>query len=290
MNAKRVIAACFLGMIAMVFSVCGGNAASEQPRLVFVEGDVRISVDGVAWEEARRGGRLEQDWTLDVGKNGGVVVMFPDGSEVKLAGSTRVKITDLRFGKKSKVIELKLAYGRLLARAKKLLTKESRFNVTAGSAVCGVRGTEFLVTYRDGKFEIKNVEGKVFVRLEDDVRYVDGGRKIRGDMKKLGKILRLDKDDRDEINQLHRRFKGMLPVGGESGVKPEGDKADGSGPRLGLRLRERGNIGAGQGVIGSHLRDSVGHLADDGGNALAEGSDNATGNVILPNVNVVILY
>jgi hypothetical protein len=209
-----MIAAVGFGLIAPLI------ALEEKPRLVFAKGEVKVSADGVNWQTGKKGTRLAQDWQLKVGKGGAAALLFPDGSEVKVAADSRLMIADLRYSGKSKVVELKLVYGRLLSRVKKLMTKDSRFNITAGSAVCGVRGTEFMVDYRDGKFEVKNVEGSVFVRLQDNIKYLGGAQKLSGDMKKLGKILRLNKQDREEIGEMHRSFRGMPRNMDGAAVKP----------------------------------------------------------------------
>ena len=287
MHGKSFLITCLFVLIGSLLVTAAGDAAVDKPRIVFVEGDATTSADGGSWKQAVRGTRLEQDWVLKTGKKSGVAVVFPDGSEVKLGSESEMKITDLRYAKKSKIVELKLAYGRLLARVKKLLTKESKFNVTAGSAVCGVRGTEFLVSFKDNRFEVMNVEGSVFVRLQDDVRYLEGNRKIRGDMKSLGNVLRLNKEDRESVGEMHRRFRGVAPGDGAKAQPEPSDRRP--GPRLGLRTGERGDLGPRPGV-GGHLSDAIGHLVADGGNVLGEGSDSATGNVILPNLNVLIVY
>ncbi len=283
---EKLVWVCLLSLIGVIYA---GDAAATKPSLIFAAGDVKLSADGVSWQKGAKGAQLDRGWLVAVGKGGGAVISFPDGSEVKVDADSRMRITDLRFRGKSKVIKLKLAYGRLLARVKKLLTKDSRFNVSAGSAVCGVRGTEFMVGFRDNKFEVRNVEGEVFVRLQDEIRYLSGGRKIGGDMKSLGKVLRLDKADRKEVGEMQRGLRGAVAPGVGAALRPRGQR-NVDAPRLGLRRGERGDLGMRSGRVGAHLRNTIRHLIVDGGNTLDEGSSNATGDVILPNVNVVIIY
>lgn len=115
----------------------------------------------VAGERVNEGARIE------VGDGGFVTLRLADGSVVRLAAGTQLRLRELRHAPASGQSQsgIELERGRVDATVTPLRTPRSRFEVHTPRAVGGVRGTTFGVAVADGGDFLGDVrEGAIQVR------------------------------------------------------------------------------------------------------------------------------
>ena len=112
------------------------------------------------------GERVSEGARLEVGDNGFVTLRLADGSVVRVAAGTQLRLRELRHAPASGQVQsgLQLERGRVDANVKPLPSSRSRFEVRTPRAVGGVRGTTFGVAVAaDGDFIGDVREGSVQV-------------------------------------------------------------------------------------------------------------------------------
>jgi hypothetical protein len=113
------------------------------------------------------GARVNEGAQIDVGEDGFVTLRLADGSVVRLAAGTQVRLRELRHAPAPGHAQsgLDLERGRVDATVKPLPSPRSRFEVRTPRAVGGVRGTTFGVAVDGGGDLIGDVrEGAIQVR------------------------------------------------------------------------------------------------------------------------------
>ena len=91
---------------------------------------------------------------------------FPDGTVMRLAERSRLKMNELAFNKETqgKNVKVDLSVGKLWAKVKKLQHSDSAVEVTTSNAVAGVRGTVYRVNVDEDKSALVKVyDGEVYV-------------------------------------------------------------------------------------------------------------------------------
>ena len=91
------------------------------------------------------GTRLAEGAWVRTGRSGWVELQLADGSTVTLANATELELARFVMGKGKKEGLLNLAQGKLRASVVKLAGQQADFKVKSGTAVAGVKGTEFLM-------------------------------------------------------------------------------------------------------------------------------------------------
>lgn len=156
--------------------------AQTQPGQILaakVEGEVmKVAPDGTTTPLAN-GAKLTETDTVTTGKNSGVVLVFMNGSSVKLGPDSRLAIDvfkmdplaeDVEAGKLQaepsvSKTELNLTYGEMVGDVKKLNTSSS-YTIKTPVGAAGIRGTIYRIVFRpssDGKafFTVSTAEGRV---------------------------------------------------------------------------------------------------------------------------------
>lgn len=148
-------------------------------KAVRVSGDVtRLDSAGAASPVTEGQALIESD-TIVTGPNAGVVLVFMNGSSVKLAANSRLAIEEFKMDPLGQDIavaamkeepsvsrtRLNLAYGDLVGNVKKLKSA-STFDVKTPVGAAGIRGTTFRIVLRfesDGRvaFTLSTAEGRV---------------------------------------------------------------------------------------------------------------------------------
>jgi hypothetical protein len=156
-------------------------AAQSQPNqgvFTSVSGEVSVT-------HARKSATALKDSTItegdDVltGKNSTATLRFFDGSELSVKPETKFTIGKLQKGAgEDKILQFKLAIGKLFATVKKLASSKSSFEIEAGGVVCGVRGTEYEVDFDPDKdkVDIFVTDGNVWAKSGGETfQYGPGG-------------------------------------------------------------------------------------------------------------------
>ena len=119
-----------------------------------------ISVRGHReWTQAKVGMLLEQGHEIAASPDGDAVLLFPDGSTVRVEATTQIKIA--AYFTKGGIVqaEILLAVGKVAAAVKKEQAVRSDFKIRSPNAGASVRGTTFSVSYdKDVKETVIAVE------------------------------------------------------------------------------------------------------------------------------------
>lgn len=178
--ALRFVLCAFVAIILSVSAAA--QTAAGVIKAVRVQGSVsKLTADGqsVALTE---GARLTETDTVVTSKNSSVVLVFANGSTIKLAPESKLAIDEFKmdpFEQDIKVSELKseptrsktqlnLSYGELVGEVKKLNRESgSTYSIKTPVGAAGIRGTTFRIVFRptgDGKafnFTLSTAEGEV---------------------------------------------------------------------------------------------------------------------------------
>lgn len=116
---------------------------ADTARLVHARGDVTLETASEGWL-IRAGAAVPAGAVVVTADGATAVLELPDGSRLKLRGSSRVKV--VLPGPRSPQTEVRLLRGGVFARVVKRLPG-AEFRVRAGTAVAAVRGTEFFTAF-----------------------------------------------------------------------------------------------------------------------------------------------
>jgi hypothetical protein len=118
------------------------------------------------------------------GKNSTAVLSLFDGSELTVSPDTDFRLVKSRKPSVTdKILQFKLFVGKLLAKVKKLASAKSSFEIDAGGVVCGVRGTEYSMSYNPdtGKVDVVVLDGTVWAGSEGQTFIYHKGQEGRFD-------------------------------------------------------------------------------------------------------------
>jgi hypothetical protein len=129
---------------------------AEKAFISFLAGNVDVDYtpdnEMEDFEIAELDMRLPAGSIIRTGKNGLCEITVPDGSTIKISPRTVFQIEEFTFDPEmeKKKGRFNLIFGRVRAKVSKLVTTDSEFQIKAGTALAGVRGTTFGVLF-DGK-------------------------------------------------------------------------------------------------------------------------------------------
>lgn len=165
--------------LVLVTGLAQAQTQAGAIKAVRISGEVtRIAASGAPGPVAEGQALIETD-TIVTGRNSGVVLVFMNGSSVKLAAESRLAIEEFKMDPAGETIavaalkeepttsrtRLNLAYGDLVGSVKKLHAS-SRFDIRTPVGAAGIRGTTFRIVLRfgsDGRvaFTLSTAEGRV---------------------------------------------------------------------------------------------------------------------------------
>lgn len=168
------------GFVATALSLTA-QAQTQAGQIVVakVEGQVmKLAADGTA-VPLKNGDRLAETDTVTTAKESGVVLVFMNGSSVKLGADSRLAIDEFKMdplGEDLEVAKLKaeptvsktamnLLYGEMVGDVKKLNTSSS-YSIKTPVGAAGIRGTIYRIVFKpdaNGKafFQVQTAEGSV---------------------------------------------------------------------------------------------------------------------------------
>lgn len=137
------------------------------------------SLNGAAWLKLPDGSKLpagvgtviyERD-TLQTEKTGKVFIEFKDGNLAQVQADTIVRVEQYEMAEEKRKAVIELLKGQLRNQVKqKYNGQTTSYQVKTKTAVAGVRGTDFVVSYNEGEkieTEIKTIEGQVVLANND---------------------------------------------------------------------------------------------------------------------------
>jgi len=153
-------------------------------KFTHIEGRVDITSPGEAARPAMLGDEVNAGDIIRTKSEAKAEITFVDGNILRLAKSTRMKITEYLFDKERTSGILKLYRGKIQNKVKKLLgrvfglKKRNRFEVHTPTAVVGVRGTNFFTYFLRGISGASFKEGSGYgysLNRPDEVRNISPG-------------------------------------------------------------------------------------------------------------------
>jgi len=110
--------------------------------------------------------KIRKGQEVKVGEKSRIEIKYPDGTVMRFAERSTIKIDDIAYDSKtqSKKVKVDLGGGKLWANVKKLFTSDSKVEVKTVNAVAGVRGTVYRVNVdEDNSAMVKVYDGSVAV-------------------------------------------------------------------------------------------------------------------------------
>lgn len=150
-------------------TVVSAKAESASAVVSYLDGTANAfskgSKEGVP---LRKNDRVAKDQEVRVGERSRIELRFPDGTVMRFAERSVVKMEDLSFDTKAgrKNVRVNMGVGKLWASVKKLFSPDSKVEVKTVNAVAGVRGTVYRVNV--------NEDNSALVKVYDGSVYVDG--------------------------------------------------------------------------------------------------------------------
>lgn len=126
-----------------------GRCADSTAKIVEMSGAVKMKAsDPAAWQPAKTGSTLKSGAMIRCEKDSWAVIIW-QGNTMKVRPMSRLRIdklhTDIKTGKQD--TSLSLMEGQVFTRAKKVIGADSVFNIKTPTAIAGVRGTDFGVSF-----------------------------------------------------------------------------------------------------------------------------------------------
>jgi ferric-dicitrate binding protein FerR (iron transport regulator) len=161
----------FVATLAVVLVICSlpfQSRAEEDAAIVTkLEGTAHVYVKNhKKGTVLHQGDRVRKGQEIKVGDRSRIELRFPDGTVMRFAERSKVKMDDLHYDTKTqeKNVRVDFGGGKLWARVKKLFTPDSKVEVKTVNAVAGVRGTVYRVNVdEDNSATVKVYDGTVYV-------------------------------------------------------------------------------------------------------------------------------
>jgi hypothetical protein len=157
----------FLVGLSLPMPATAAGPGSDEAVITMIDGTARVFARGAASGRLlKRGDALKREDEVKVAEKSRIEIRFPDGTVMRLAEKSHLKMSDLSFNKQteSKHVRVDLSIGKLWAKVKKLVTPDSSVEVKTTNAVAGVRGTVYRVNVNEDKSALVKVyDGTVYV-------------------------------------------------------------------------------------------------------------------------------
>ena len=159
--------ALFLALVVFAVAVHAAESGGSEATVTTVNGSAKVYRKGSkAGRPLHKGDKLKEDDEVKVAEKSRLEILFPDGTAMRLAEKSSLRMSELAYNKETdrKNLKVDLALGKLWARVKKLKTADSSVEVKTSNAVAGVRGTVYRVNVDEDKSALVRVyDGEVYV-------------------------------------------------------------------------------------------------------------------------------
>lgn len=167
-----------LVILAMMLALPLALLAAPVGKITHIEGNVDITA-GEKVRTARLGEAVSSGEILRAKSKSRTEITFADGNILRLAENTRVRITDYQMGE-GKTSTLDLFRGKTQSIVSGL-AKNGRYEIHTSTAICGVRGTDFIAFFQNGVSGFMPKEGTIYGynrNMPGDVKTVTPGQAI----------------------------------------------------------------------------------------------------------------
>ena len=149
------------------FSTASVSADDSAAVVTRLDGNASVfTKGGKAGTPLKKNDRIIKGQEVKVGEKSRIELKYPDGTVMRFAERSTIKIDDITYDGKtqSKKVKVDLGGGKLWANVKKLVTADSKVEVKTVNAVAGVRGTVYRVNVdEDNSAMVKVYDGSVAV-------------------------------------------------------------------------------------------------------------------------------
>jgi hypothetical protein len=139
-----------LMLILLIIASPGlGSAEESYGLLMIVKGQVQIVKQKTAPVNAKVGGKVFPQDTIVTGKDSRAKIVMHDRNIINVLPETKLRIDQYISNLKEKNVRLSLLEGKVRANVEqKYDDDENKFEIRTPSAVAGVRGTQFMTSYK----------------------------------------------------------------------------------------------------------------------------------------------
>src|SRR5512147_231175 len=156
-----------LALVMVAFVVHAVESGGSEATVTTVHGSAKVYKKGsTAGRPLHKGDKLKKDDEVRVSEKSRLEILFPDGTVMRLAERSSLRMNELAFNKETdrKSVKVGLSLGKLWAKVKRLKTADSSVEVKTSNAVAGVRGTVYRVNVEQDKSALVKVyDGEVYV-------------------------------------------------------------------------------------------------------------------------------
>ena len=166
-NIRKIIGIAVVVMLLTGYFAVLAPADDSAAIVTRLDGNASvITKGGKAGTPLKKHDKLRKGQEVKVGEKSRVELKYPDGTVMRFAERSTIKIDDITYDSKtqSKKVKVDLGGGKLWANVKKLVTADSKVEVKTVNAVAGVRGTVYRVNVEeDNSAMVKVYDGTVAV-------------------------------------------------------------------------------------------------------------------------------
>lgn len=162
---KRFIAILFTALLCLLPLPV---LAAQVGTITAVSGEVSWRAQSnIPYKPLAKGASVGEGNWLKTGANGWIELTLKDKSKFTLANNTEFEITSFLLTKDNRAGSFNLAQGKLRASVVKFGGKQSGMTVKSGTAVAGIKGTEFLMLSQGQANLFFGNEGRVEISGDD---------------------------------------------------------------------------------------------------------------------------
>ncbi|RII31262.1 MAG: hypothetical protein CXR30_00140 [Geobacter sp.] len=136
----------FLGCLLVLLLTPVLASAGQVGKITGMKGTAQIRAqNNIPYGPLKKGAVVSEGNWIKTGADGWVELTLDDKSRFTLSNNTEFEVTSFLFGKNRREGTFSLAHGKLRASVVKLAGRQSGMTVKSGTAVAGIKGTEFLM-------------------------------------------------------------------------------------------------------------------------------------------------
>lgn len=230
-DMKRSGIVLFILALCMILAVPFAALAAPVGVITAIEGRADITRGGEPARSAALGDEVHIGDFLRTMSQSRLEVTFIDNSVSRMSPGSRLRVTEFLFDAGDRKSTLDLLRGKVQSVVASA-TPESTFEVHTPTAVCGVRGTQFIVTFRNGVTRGATIRGTVYTYSRgrpDQIRTMGSGQGFtllnEDDVPEIGDVPEDDlQQDLDDTTP--REGEEPEEPGDEPGDDPTEDTAD----------------------------------------------------------------
>lgn len=167
-------------LITMVIPSSMTYAAQRVAKVESMQGEVTVYKSGQEKEyKGFKGMSLSEGDRIETGKKSWVLLRIDKDKGVKIGDNTTINISELKDLGEGNSTQFQVLKGKVWNEVKEKLNSNSKYEIKTPTAVMGVRGTEFFVSYENGILKVGVIEGEVGVAIYEFEKDKEGEWKLK---------------------------------------------------------------------------------------------------------------